>query len=200
MRRLLPLLLVLALSCTAGATIIFDNLAAPSNGVDAIVGFGPLADSFSTGANPFSLTQIGLTLENVGVPTGSFTIELLADNNINPGNPIYTIATVQDSSLTNSLGTYLFDLPQAQLLDPNTRYWIGLSSTDNSVANWSWTVDTSGIGVSGEYFANVNGVFTNNNGAYQMQITGDVVPEPGTLLTMGTGVVGLLGVLRRKLG
>jgi hypothetical protein len=106
---------------------------------------------------------------------------------------------VQDSSLTNSLGTYFFDLSQSQLLAPNTRYWIGLSSTDNSVANWSWTVDTSGIGVSGEYFANVNGVFTNNNGAYQMQISGDVVPEPATLVTLGTGMVGVLASFRRKL-
>ncbi|MFZ0706389.1 MAG: choice-of-anchor R domain-containing protein [Candidatus Korobacteraceae bacterium] len=200
MRRLLPLLLVLALSCTAGATIIFDNLGGSSNGVDTIAGFGPLSDSFSTGANGFSLTEVGLKMEDIGTPTGSFTIELLADNNINPGNPIYTIATVQDSSLTNSLQDYFFTLSQSQLLAPNTRYWIGLSSTDNSVAYWSWTVDTSGVGVDGEYFANQNGVFTNNNGAYQMQISGDVVPEPGTLLTMGTGMVGLLGVLRRKLG
>jgi hypothetical protein len=198
MRRLLPLLLVLALSCTAGATIVYDNLGASSNGVDSIFGFGPLADSFSTGANGLILTQVGLKLEDVGAPTGSFTIQLLADNNISPGNPIYTVATVQDGSLTDSLQDYFFNLSQAQALAPNTRYWIGLSSTDSSNANWSWTVDTSGIGVSGEYFANVNGVFTNDNGAYQMQISGDV-PEPATLVTLGTGFVGVLCSLRRKL-
>jgi PEP-CTERM motif len=199
MKRLLPLLLLLALSCTAGANVIFDNLSATSNGTDGVVSFGPLADSFSTGAAGFTLTQVGLSLEDGGAPTGSFTIQLLADNNINPGNPIYTIATVQDSSLTDSLQNYFFLLAQPQVLSANTRYWISLSSTDNSVANWSWTVDTSGVGVSGEYFANVNGVFTNDNGAYQMQISGNV-PEPATLVTLGTGFLGILSTLRRKLG
>lgn len=198
MKRLLPLLLVLALSCTAGATIVFDNLGATSNGVDTIYGFGPLADSFSTGSGSFTLNEVGLSLQDIGAPTGSFTIQLLADNNINPGNPIYTIATVQDSSLTGSLQNYFFSLAQPQALAPNTRYWISLSSTDSSVAYWSWTVDTSGVGVDGEYFANQNGVFTDNNGAYQMQLAG--TPEPATLVTMGTGIVALLGSLRRKLG
>ena len=79
----------------------------------------------------------------MALPPARFTIQLLADNNINPGNPIYTIATVQDSSLTDSLQDYFFLLAQPQVLSANTRYWISLSSTDNSVANWSWTVDTS---------------------------------------------------------
>lgn len=197
MKRLLPLLLVLALSCAASATVIYDNLDAQSYGIESVYGFGPLADSFSTGNSPFTLLGLGLKLEDMGAPTGSFTIQLLADDNIHPGNPIYTIATVADSSLTDSLQDYFFQLQMPQVLDPNTRYWIGLSSSDNSTAGWSWSVDTSGVGVSGEYFANMGGVYTNDNGAYQMQVSD--VPEPATLITLGTGVVGLLGVLRRKL-
>jgi len=197
MRRLLPLLLVFALSCAAGATVIFDNLGAQSYGVDSINGVGPLAGSFSTGGSSFSFAGIGLKLEDLGAPGGSFTIQLLADNNTSPGTPIYTIATVMDSSLTDSLQDYFFALAQPQVLDPNTRYWIGISSND-STAGWSWSVDTSGIGVDGQYFANTNGIFTDDNGGYQMQVSD--VPEPATLVTLGTGVAGLLGVMRRKLG
>ncbi len=197
MKRLLPLVLVLALSCAAGATDIYNNLGADSNGTDSIFSFGPLADSFSTGGGGFTLASVGLKLEDIGTPTGSFTIQLLADNNISPGNPIYTIATVEDSSLTDSLQDYFFLLAQPQVLDPNTRYWIGLSSKDNSVAYWSWSVDTSGVGVPGEYFANQNGIFSTDNGAYQMELSD--VPEPGTLIMLGSGVVGMLGVVRRRM-
>src|SRR5271157_1472278 len=136
MKRLLLLVLVFALSCAAGATVIYDNLNAISYGTESIYNFGPLADSFSTGNSAFTLASVGLKLEDIGNPTGSFTIQLLADNNISPGSPIYTVATVQDTSLTNSLQDYFFTLSQPQVLQPNTRYWIGLTSTNNSVAQW----------------------------------------------------------------
>jgi PEP-CTERM motif len=202
MKRLLPLLLVIALSCAAQATDVYNNLNSTSNGSDFIVSFGPLADSFSTGNAAFTLAGIGLKLEEVGTPGGSFTIQLLADNNIFPGNPIYTIATVSDSSLTNSLQDYFFNLGTPQVLAPDTRYWIELSSSNGSVAKWSWSVDQSGVGVSGEYFFNQNGVLTNDNGPYQMQLSDQPfgVPEPSTLAMLATGMVAALGGVRRRFG
>ena len=199
MKRLLPLILVLALSCAAGATDIYNNLDANSSGVDAIFGFGPLADSFSTGAGGFTLASLGLKLEDIGAPTGSFTIQLMSDNNISPGSLLYTIATVQDTSLTGSLEDYFFTLAQPQVLNPNSRYWIELSSSNNSSAYWSYSVDVSGIGVAGEYFFNqsCNPNCSNDNGPYQMELSD--VPEPGTLLMLGSGAAGLLGVVRRRM-
>lgn len=200
MKRCLLLTLVLALSCLAGATDIYNNLNSPTDGTDSVFSFGPLADSFSTGNSSFTLEGVGLKLEDMGTPTGSFTIQLLNDNNISPGTPIYTIATVSDSMLTDSLQNYFFDLATPQVLDPNTRYWIQLSSTDGSVAFWSWSTDQSGVGVAGEFFANSTGVYDNTNGPYQMELSDQplTLPEPGTILMLGTGVVGAITGLRRK--
>jgi hypothetical protein len=201
MRRWFPLVLVLALSCAATATDIYNNLNSVTNGSpDSVSGAGPLADSFSTGNAGFTLVGVGLKLVDLGEPTGSFTIQLLSDNNIFPGSPIYTIATVSDGDLTGTLQNYFFDLATPQALDPNTRYWIELSSSDGSQAGWSWSDDQSAVGVTGEYFFNHGIVIPNSNGPYQMELSDQaLVPEPGTFLMFGTAVAGGLAALRRKL-
>jgi hypothetical protein len=67
-------------------------------------------------------------------------------------------------------------------------------------AEWPWSLDTSGVGVSGEYFANQNGVFPNIDGPYQMRLsTSSSVPDSGsTACLLGFGVV-VLVVMRRSL-
>ena len=203
MKRLLPLVLVLALGCVAGATDIYNNLNSVTNGSPDTVSpkAGPLADSFFTGNSSFTLAGIGLKLVDLGDPAGSFTIQLLSDNNIFPGNPIYTIATVSDTSLTDSLQNYFFDLATPQVLDPNTRYWIELSTSDGSVAGWSWSIDQNAVGVAGEFFFNHGIVIPNANGPYQMELSDQslAIPEPATLLMLGTGLATALGGIRRKL-
>jgi hypothetical protein len=199
MKRCLVLILcVAALTFTANATDIYNNLASPSDGADSITGFGPLYDSFLTGGSTFDLASVGLKLFFPGPATGTFTVGLYADNSISPGALLYTIATVSDSSLTVGLNDYNYNLAAPQLLAANTRYWIGLSSSDSNTF-WSWSLDQSGIGVVGNYFANQNGVFSNDNGPYQMRVSDTTTPEPGSLVLLGTGLAGMTGLLRRKI-
>ena len=98
----------------------------------------------------------------------------------------------------------MFDFPIGSpiALAPSTRYWIQLSSTDESGSTWAWSTDVSGPGVAGEFFANSGGVFPNDpDGPYQMRVSGtaSVVPEPSTAsLALGLFSCGAL-MLRRRI-
>jgi len=70
----------------------------------------------------------------------------------------------------------------------------------STTAQWAWSLDTSGTGVAGEFFANANGVFGNvGNGPYQMQVSidgggGDLYNNIGAV-TSGTDPVASFGPL-----
>jgi hypothetical protein len=73
--------------------------------------------------------------------------------------------------------------------------WEGLLSFEVSRA--------SGLSLS-DFITNSGGfsfavdILSGTNGATGLVAAGDPVPEPGTLVMMGTGVLGLAGVIRRK--
>lgn len=174
---------------------LFDNLSATSSGTDPIGSFGPLADSFSTGATAVNVFDVKLLL-NTSATTGSFTVSLLSDSSTSPGSVLAVLGTLPDSALTGSLAIY--DFPFSPIsLSASTRYWIQLSTSDGSSAQWSWSGDISGPGVSGEFFANANGVFANTSGPYQMQVLA-AVPEPTTWALIGIGTIGAGAYAWRK--
>ncbi len=209
---------LVASAISANAIPIYDNLAATSNGSDPIGSFGPLYDSFTSASSVQAITGLSLALSGpsilpgvsvvpgasltpeVAPPSGTITVGLYSDSSTTPGALIATLATISDSTIGAGINDYTITLLTDPVLAASTRYWIGLSDTGDSTG-WSYSLDVSGTGVPGEYFANESGVFPNNSDApYQMTVTvGSAVPDGGTTAyLLGLGVAGLL-VLRRKL-
>ncbi|MFI5331708.1 MAG: choice-of-anchor R domain-containing protein, partial [Desulfobaccales bacterium] len=123
----------------------------------------PLFDSFSVGpVGPEGTTLLDVQLllkssSSSGSSSGFFSVALYSDSGNHqpsPGTLLQLIGTLNDGSLTSDLS--VVDFPTAYHLDADTRYWIELSSTDGSTAEWSWSYDQSGIGVAGEYFGHDN--------------------------------------------
>lgn len=162
---------------------------------DSVAGFGPLADSFSTGGTSITLTDVKVDL-GTGFLDPSATVSLLGDNSTSPGSLISTLGNVNVSGAAT-----VYDLSGLSLsLAANTRYWIEVSATDSSII-WPWSTDTSGTGVGSEYFYYQNGVFPNTEGPYLMEvsgISGASVPEPPVLPLFALGFLAMAYLGRRR--
>lgn len=183
------------ISVNATADVLYNNLYDSSGGVDPIASTGPIADSFSTGNYDVTLTDVQLYLNASNTSsTGSFTVSLLADNGNTPGALINYLGTFSDNVLTSS--NNLFDplFTGNYILAANTRYWIELTATSDSTANWVYDLNAN---PSTEYVSNVNGTFPNSNGPYEMAVYAAPVPLPPSFILMGLGFAGMMG-FRRK--
>ena len=182
-------------SVAEGGTI-YDNLNATPDGVDYVASFGPLADSFSTGAATI-LVDVKLLLSGDSTSSGTTFVYLLNDASTSPGSVIAQLGSISDSSLPIMPGVIDVSSFAPIILNATTRYWIELSST-NTTAGWAFSGDTSGPGVENEFFANQHGVFANSIGEpYQMQVNTTAIPEPSTLALSIAGLGTLLGFRRR---
>lgn len=194
----------LVASTNSHATILYDSITQPNAGNDPVQTGGPMGDSFSTGATAVNLTDVKMLLSGNPASGASFEVSLLSDNATHPGSLIAVLQTIADSVLTSSLAQVDVAFSPVALA-ANTRYWIKLSTTDNSSASWGYTTGGTGVNVSGEYSFNshVPNGYDVRLGGYLMQVTAAdaaTVPEPTAFSLMGIGLVGMAFGKRKSHG
>jgi hypothetical protein len=179
----------------ADAAVLYDNLSFASGGSDPAIDL--LYDSFSTGPGGFSVSRIGLLLTAPTADAGTFTINVFSGQNF-PSAVLFSAGTFSDGLLSTTLSKFYVNF-SPESLAASTRYWVELSTTGS--VEWGFDADASGIGVAGEFFQNQNGVFSNSNGPYQMQLSDvqvSAVPEASSWAMMILGFVGLAFAARLR--
>jgi hypothetical protein len=200
--------LLAATATICRADVIYDNVGQTSAGGDSVnpggLVRGPLYNSFSTGSGTgVLLTDIQLLLSTTGAPVGSTSIGIYnSDGSASPpipGSLLATIGTVSDASLGGTASVWSVSLGSPLSLAAGTRYWVGLSTSNNANAQWSYASSSAGTGVAGEYLSNNTGTFsTVGNGPYQMTVSVAAVPEPSLTVMALVGLACSGVAIRRR--
>jgi PEP-CTERM motif-containing protein len=191
-----------------------SNLFASQN--DNVNGNGNFAttyDHFLLGGNgEFSIESVHwvggyFNPPNQG-PITAWDVTFYNDNNGVPGSSFFSYITstgVSETSLgmVNGFPIYLYDLNMRCFNGPcdvpvsgANYYWLSVVPDLGFPPQWGWA--TANVGNNGGYqcfFGTCGGTGT----SFAFALDGKAIPEPGTLIMLGTGILGLAGTLRRKL-
>jgi hypothetical protein len=209
-------LLALSLSAFAADHVLYSqafdgtgNAYSSQNDVANFGNFATVYDNFTVNAGgDYSIHQVQWTGEYFNPPQQgqitAWTVTFYADAAGQPGAPFCStnVGGTGNETFLGSFGgfpTYTYSLPVNCDPQSGTQYWLSVIPDLGFPPQWGWSSATGGDGIAYQDFFG-----TRSQLAADMSFTliGDLkggVPEPGTLVMLGTGVLGLAGAIRRKL-
>jgi hypothetical protein len=209
------LLLLVAAPAFATQVLVYsqspDYLALYASQNDTSGTFGAYATSYdnfslASATNITQVTWVGgyFNPQSAGTIT-AWTVGFYADNSGQPGALVFTTTLAGNGGETflqnDTLGdpVYSYSASLAFNASAGTTYWLSVVPDLAFPPQWGWTTSSQGDGISYQDFF---GTRSSNPtdlafSLYTTQNTG--VPEPGSLMLLGSGIVGVAGMLRRKL-
>ena len=209
------LLLLVAAPAFAGEVLVytqnpnFQGLYASQNDVGGFGNFATSYDNFTLGATT-AINQVQwvggyFNPQSLG-PISQWTVSFYADNSGQPGGLLAAFVIAGNGGETflqnDVLGdpNYLYTGAVNFSAAAGTQYWLSVVPDLTVPPQWGWGQSSQGDGISyQDYFGTRSSNPTDLAFALFMQQT-TTTPEPGSLMLLGTGVAGIAGMLRRKLG
>ncbi len=176
------------------------NLFASQNDTNGFGNFATVYDTFTLPGGPSawdveSFHFIGGYFNGATPPfVAAFTLEFYQDAAGAPGNPI-AIGYFLNFNEQPYGSLYSYDLYFQSFDMAPGKYWASVVPDLGFPPQWGWATGV-GPGLGWQAFF---GPPAPIGASFAFGVDGTAVPEPGTLIMLGTGILGLAGSLRRKL-